>query len=269
MNDRVRGFRDVDSAPAEKIEMMRKSLEFMDSLPSFQQYKNAILKEIRPNRGYIVADLGCGLGFDVRRIAELVAPDGLAIGVDSSNVFLESARLMNKNANGIEFIRADIQRLPFENGYLHACKVDRTLQHIENPSSVIEEIFRTLRSGGTVACAEPDWDTYTIEHENAAMARRITQVGRERIRNPWIGRRLSDELRQAGFIDVKTQDMVLAASTFESSDKVFNIASAAAFLADAEASEEPLQWISDAKERDRAHPVSSYVTLVLNVARKP
>ena len=56
----ARGFRDVDAAAVSK---MARCLAYMDGLPEFQQYKTTILEMMNPQRGSLVADLGCGLGF--------------------------------------------------------------------------------------------------------------------------------------------------------------------------------------------------------------
>jgi ubiquinone/menaquinone biosynthesis C-methylase UbiE len=71
---------------------MARCLNFLDSLPSFREYKNLIVRTIDPQPGEIVADLGCGLGFDVLCLADFVGVEGRAIGVDSSLTLLESAR---------------------------------------------------------------------------------------------------------------------------------------------------------------------------------
>src|ERR1700677_4586736 len=126
----ARGFRDVDAAAVGK---MARCLAYMDGLPEFQQYKTTILEMMKPQHGSLVADLGCGLGFDVRRLSKLVGPEGRAFGVDASLTLIESARAASKGFPGIEFIQADIQKLPFASGSLHSCKADRTLQHVERP----------------------------------------------------------------------------------------------------------------------------------------
>jgi ubiquinone/menaquinone biosynthesis C-methylase UbiE len=124
------GFRDVDAATGAK---MAQCLIFLNSLPSVQEYKSQILRAIDPKPGDIVADLGCGLGFDVLRFAESVGPHGLAIGVDSSRTLLEFARAGSHNFLNVEFIQGDVHKLPFENGFISSCKVDRTLQHVAHP----------------------------------------------------------------------------------------------------------------------------------------
>jgi ubiquinone/menaquinone biosynthesis C-methylase UbiE len=261
-----RGFRDVDAAASEKIVQC---LRFMDSLPTFQTYKKLILEALHPKPGETVADLGCGLGFDVLRLAELLGPDGCAIGVDSSMTLLRSARSMSQDSGPATFLRANIQNLPLANDSLHSCTIDRVLQHVESPLPVLSEVFRATRPGGVVACAEPDWGTFTIDHNNRVMMQQILDFWTANLRNPWIGRQLSNYLREAGFVDIQLTGTLLVAPSFESSDKVFDIVQTAQRLAESTGSDEPLAWISELKDRDRARPVCSTVTLFLNVARKP
>jgi ubiquinone/menaquinone biosynthesis C-methylase UbiE len=265
----ARGFRDVDAAAVGK---MARCLAYMDGLPEFQQYKTTILEMMKPQPGSVTADLGCGLGFDVRRLAKLVGPEGLAIGVDASRTLIESARAASDGFSDIEFIQADIQNLPFASGFLHSCKVDRTLQHVERPDAALGEIFRTVRPGGRVVCAEPDWGTFAIEATSLGdaehpVARQVAQLWSQDIRNPRIGRDLKKLLKETGFVDLQVKETVLSTPAFESSDIVFDITQSASRLALSSGSEEPLTWL--AKLREGVNPVGCSVTLVINFARRP
>jgi ubiquinone/menaquinone biosynthesis C-methylase UbiE len=265
----ARGFRNVDAAAVDK---MARCLAYMDGLPEFQQYKTTILQMMKPQPGSLVADLGCGLGFDVRRLSELVGPEGLAIGVDASLTLIESARAASKNFPAVEFIQADIQKLPFASSSLHSFKVDRTLQHVERPQAVLSEIFRTMRPGGRVVCADPDWATFSIEASSFGntehpIARQVAQLWSEDIRNPRIGRDLSKLLIETGFVDLEVTETVLSTPAFESSDIVFDITQSALRLAASSGSDEPLVWL--AKLREGVSPVCCSVTLVINFARRP
>ena len=259
----ARGFRHVDATGVDKL---ARCLTYMDALPAFQQYKNTVLEMMNPPRGSVVADLGCGLGFDVRRLAARVGPEGRAIGVDASLALLASARSTSGGLLAVEFIQADIGHLPLANGSLHACKVDRTLQHVERPAGVLGEMFRTLCSGGLVVCAEPDWGTFAIDDAHP-IARQTAKVWREGFRNPRIGYELKDRLKDAGFIDVRVQEFILATPSFESSDIVFDITQSALQLAGSSGSNEPLTWL--ASLRDRHSPVCCSVTLSISCGKKP
>src|SRR5215212_3348199 len=50
------------------------------------------LRLFPPQPGQSVLDIGCGFGDTTQRIAELVGPDGHAVGVDASPRFIASAR---------------------------------------------------------------------------------------------------------------------------------------------------------------------------------
>jgi SAM-dependent methyltransferase len=251
---------------------MARCLAYMDGLPEFQQYKTTILEMMQPQPGYLVADLGCGLGFDVRRLSTLVGPRGRAIGVDASQTLIESARAASEGFPAVEFMQADIQKLPFAKGSLHAFKVDRTLQHVERPQAVLSEIFRTMRPGGRVVCADPDWATFAIEASSLGntehpIARQIAQLWSEDIRNPRIGRDLSKLLAETGFVDLEVTETVLSTPAFESSEIVFDITQSALRLAARSGSDEPLIWL--AKLREGVNPICCSVTLVINFARRP
>jgi ubiquinone/menaquinone biosynthesis C-methylase UbiE len=265
----ARGFRDVDTAAAGKL---ARCLAYMDGLPEFQQYKNTILEMMKPQPGSITADLGCGLGFDVRRLAKLVSSEGRTIGVDASLTLLESARAASEGFSAVEFIQADIQSLPFASGFLHSCKVDRTLQHVERPDAVLSEIFRTVRPGGRVVCAEPDWGTFAIEASSVGyaehpVARQVAQLWSQDIRNPRIGRDLRKLLEETGFVDLQVKETVLSTPAFESSEIVFDITQSALRLAASSGSDEPLAWLKEL--RGGLNPVCCSVTLVINFARRP
>jgi ubiquinone/menaquinone biosynthesis C-methylase UbiE len=261
-----RSFRDVDAAAVDKI---ARCLTFLDSLPQFQQYKAWVLEGMNLRRGSIAADLGCGLGFDVRRLSTLVGPEGRAIGVDSSLTLIESARSASDGFSAVEFIQADIQHLPFADGLLHSCKVDRTLQHVERPAAVVKEMFRTLYPGGSVVCAEPDWGTFVIDDANHAVVGQIAEFWLQDFRNPRIGRELRTHLEETGFADIRVQEVRLSTSSFASSDTVFDITQSASRLAAASGSGGPLDWLTELRERDRVKPVGCSVTLLIHFARRP
>jgi ubiquinone/menaquinone biosynthesis C-methylase UbiE len=260
----ARGFRDVDTAVVGKL---ARCLTYMDALPAFQQYKNAMLEMMNPQRGSITADLGCGLGFDVRRLAAMVGPEGCAIGVDASLALISSARSAGEGLPAVEFIQADIQHLPFASGSLDSCKVDRTLQHVERPAAVLDEMFRTLCSGGTVVCAEPDWGTFAINDGQHPIARQIAQGWSEGFRNPHTGRELKDHLKKTGFVELQVQEFVLSTPNFESSDTVFDITQSASQLAGSTGNDEASTWL--ASLRDRQSPLCCSVTLLINFGKKP
>ena len=143
---------------------------------------------------------------------------------------------------------------------------------MERPEAVLSEIFRTMRPGGRVVCADPDWGTFAIEASSLGdaehpVARQVAQLWSEDIRNPRIGRDLRKLLAETGFVDLEVKETVLSTPTFESSEIVFDITQSALRLAASSGSDEPLAWL--AKLREGVNPVCCSVTLVINFARRP
>jgi ubiquinone/menaquinone biosynthesis C-methylase UbiE len=260
------GFRDVDATGGEK---MAQCLRLLDSLPSFRKYKARILEALDPQLGDFIADLGCGLGLDVLRIAERVGSVGRAIGIDASLDLLASARGGSRGVRNAQFLQADIRALPLQNDALSTCKVDRTLQHVSDPVAVLKEAYRTLRPGGLLVCSEPDWGTLTIDDNERRVVQQITEFWAASFCNPWIGRQLLNHLRETGFVDARVEGALLVAPSFETSDRVFDLVQTANRLAKATGDESVLEWIARVRERDRSYPVWSSVTLFINFARKP
>jgi SAM-dependent methyltransferase len=142
---------------------------------------------------------------------------------------------------------------------------------VERPEAVLSEIFRTVRPGGRVVCAEPDWGTFAIEASSLGdqhpVAQQVAQLWSHDIRNHRIGRDLRKLLVETGFVDLEIKETVLSTPAFESSDIVFDITQSASRLAASSGSDEPLVWL--AKLREGVHPVCCSVTLVINFARRP
>ena len=120
-----------------------------------------------------------------------------------------------------------------------------------------------------VVCSEPDWGTFTIDHDNRKAIEEIAAFWSSSFRNPWIGRQLLNLLREAGFVDTEVKGTLLIAPSFEASDRVFDLEQTAVRLSQATGTREPLDWIASARERDRSLPVWSSVTLFISSARKP
>src|SRR4051794_40672729 len=74
---------------------------------------------VPPQPGQRVLDIGCGFGDTTQRIAELVGPEGEAVGVDAAERFIETARAETGDAGvaNARFLVADVQATPFEDRF--------------------------------------------------------------------------------------------------------------------------------------------------------
>ena len=210
------GFRDVDSTRSDKI---LRCLHAFQEIDAVRNYKASALEHLELEPGSAALDVACGLGDDV---AAMKARCARADGADRSLTLLAQARARHAGL-GCVFSLADAAHLPFADGRFDAVRVDRSLQHINNPGRVIREMSRVTRRGGIVLCAEPDWGTYLIGGPHSAVVERIQRDWIKTFRNPWIGRELSSMLAAAGVVDRRCEEFWLPTHGFAQSDILFEI----------------------------------------------
>ena len=99
-----------------------------------------------------IADIGCGGGYNVRRLLSL-APEGRVCGVDISIASVEKTRAVNKKDLGTrcEVYQADAQKLPFSDGSLDLATAFETVYFWKNIDKCFREVHRVLKPGGRFA----------------------------------------------------------------------------------------------------------------------
>jgi SAM-dependent methyltransferase len=242
----------------------------MNGLTSFQEYKRLISERLRLGPAQSLLDIGCGLGYDVIEAGRVVGAEGSAIGIDTSEALVAAARsAIPSSMAQVAFETADGEALPFIDCTVDAVRVDRTLQHVPNPSRVITEMYRVLRSGGRVACAEPDWGTFTITSEDREMERLVVNAWCDSFRHGWIGRNLKSEMEAVGFEDVHVTGHLLIAEGYASIDKLFDIAHTVANLRSQGKGETRLdEWLACLQDSGRQSRPIGTVTLFLATGTK-
>lgn len=167
--------------------------------PTGRSYKAFAKSLLRIEPGAVVVDLGCGAGLDLPRYAQAVGPTGEVIGIDHDQLLLDHALQHTAHLPVVSIANADIHRLPLAAGSVDRIHVDRVLQHVESPATVLSEAARTLHPDGLIVCVEPDWATLVIDHLDVAFSDAYTQhVVAQVIRNATIGRALPRMLGEAG-----------------------------------------------------------------------
>ncbi len=122
---------------------------FVDALT---QVTEEVFEQFAPPRGGRCIDIGCGFGETTRRLAELVGPEGLALGVDSSPRFIEDARREATEAgvHNVAFETTDAQTAEWEPVYDYAFSRMGT-QFFAAPVQAMRAIRGALRPGGRLA----------------------------------------------------------------------------------------------------------------------
>ncbi|MBR2742600.1 MAG: class I SAM-dependent methyltransferase [Clostridia bacterium] len=107
-----------------------------------------------------IVDIGCGGGFNVKRLLSNIA-EGHVYGVDVSAVSVEKTRAVNKKALGTrcEVYQADAQKLPFDDGVLDLATAFETVYFWKNIGGCFREVRRVLKPGGQFAVINDSGDT--------------------------------------------------------------------------------------------------------------
>ncbi|MEW6532745.1 MAG: methyltransferase domain-containing protein [Thermodesulfobacteriota bacterium] len=262
------GFRDVDANS--NFGKLEACLRFMEGLPSFKAYKKISIEKLRLKRGDTAVDLGCGLGFDVEKLANVVCPGGSSIGIDNSEKLLNAARTAFGHREGVLFAQGDIHDLDIPANTVDGIRVDRTLQHVQDPQKAISEMVRVLKPGGWLVCAEPDWSTFVIDAGNNEVPDAIVRTWKSSCRNPWIGRQLLKRVRAEGLENTWADGRILLTDGLKAADTVFDIYATAekVKVKDKEISQVLDTWIKELQESEERQGVVACVAIFLAGGQK-
>jgi SAM-dependent methyltransferase len=109
--------------------------------------------------GRRVLDAACGEGYGTAILAGAGASG--ALGVDIDQPTLDHAR----EKYGLEFQRADVTELPFEDGSFELVVSFETLEHVPDPAKAIAEFRRVLADDGLLIASTPNSDRYLVDNE--------------------------------------------------------------------------------------------------------
>jgi ubiquinone/menaquinone biosynthesis C-methylase UbiE len=231
----ARGFRDVDAQP--RREDFGAYLErFALTMAAEKSASHALLE---PERGQRLLDVGCGRGDDVRALAPRVGPDGSVVGIDISETLIGEARQRGTDPC-VRFHQADAHAMPFADASFDAARVERALQHVEDPARVLAEMARVVRPGGIIVASEPDWGTLAVDAADRDTTRELARLLCDRhIRNGWIGRQLPGHFARLGLVAIEVVPVTLAIRSFSLAADLLQ------FRGNAES-----DWLQELQDRD-------------------
>jgi len=122
-------------------------------LASMFSAHEALLKELKPQKGMTVLDIGSGNGETVLTIAEKVGSTGKAVGVDFSpeGIALAKEKAKERKLEKIaEFHQANALELPFPDNSFDAVISECVVCLIQDKQKALNEKVRVLKPGGRV-----------------------------------------------------------------------------------------------------------------------
>jgi ubiquinone/menaquinone biosynthesis C-methylase UbiE len=125
-------------------------LEVIERERDYWQRPSAILETLNITAGNVVVDLGSGSGYFSLKLSSIVGRRGQVLAVDIRRMplfFLWVRALMHGMYN-IKVIPGDVDHPHLPAGAADAVLVANTYHEFTNPKSILEDLFRSLRSGG-------------------------------------------------------------------------------------------------------------------------
>jgi SAM-dependent methyltransferase len=106
--------------------------------------------------GQVVLDLGCGAGTDLLIAAQMVGPEGRAIGVDMTPAMLERVResAREMGLDNVEVHQSLIESLPLPDASVDVVISNGVIDLVPDKDAVFAEIDRVLRPGGRLQVAD-------------------------------------------------------------------------------------------------------------------
>lgn len=179
-------------------------LDGADESPLIQQVKRRMLDICPVGAGDQVLDVGCGLGHEVRRLAQQVGPQGRVVGIDVNPAMITEARRRGAGLTlPLSFEVGDAHQVGFPDSSFDLCRTERVLRYADRPEAVIGEMMRLTRPGGSVLAFDFDSDQTVIDAPDSVLVRRIAEVLDAAVPHPWVGRQLFGLFQRAGLRDVR------------------------------------------------------------------
>ena len=113
-----------------------------------KQFGDEAMRLHRPPAGARVLDIGCGFGDTTQQLAELVGPDGFAVGVDAAPRFIAAAReeAAEAGVTNLRFEVMDVEAGGFEERYEYAFSRMGTM-FFNNPVAALRNVRSALAPG--------------------------------------------------------------------------------------------------------------------------
>ena len=156
--------------------------------------------------GSAVLEVGCGTGAQTCTLARN-SPEARFVSFDRSPVSLAQARRRAERAgvSNVEFLEADLFRLPFERHSFDHVFVCFVLEHLSAPLDALVLLRKLIRPGGTITVFEGDHGSAYFHPDSAVAHQAIdcqVELQRRGGGNACIGREVYPLLKRAGYSDV-------------------------------------------------------------------
>ncbi len=207
-------FRDVEKWNADQARYWTAALNQRAAAPHQVFLRKLLLEQSGIRSGDSVLELGCGTGRLLAELASAVGKTGHALGLEPQPEFVKEAEnyiLKQGLSANTWVILGSAGKIPLPDASIDICIAQTVLIHIpvaELPK-VFTEIKRILKPGGRFISLDQDGDTWTIDHPQREITRKVIRFNSDyRYADGWTGRYLHRYFRENGFSGIRVQSCV-------------------------------------------------------------
>jgi ubiquinone/menaquinone biosynthesis C-methylase UbiE len=247
-------------------------LDAVSAQDAVQRYKRRTYALLDARPGARILDVGCGIGDDVRAMAELVGSTGQVVGVDVREEMIAEARGRSVGLDlPVEFLVGSLYQLDFADDAFDGCRADRVYQHLDRPQDALAEMTRVTRSGGRIVVFDVDWETLAIDMPDRIVTRKILNWGCDMHGSGWVGRSLLRLFRTAGLQDIVVEPITAILTDFATADSLFGFRedADAAQAAGVITADEGQAWLNSLEQARREGWFFCALTCFTACGRKP
>lgn len=178
--------------------------------------REQMIRDLSLKKGCLVVDAGCGPGLWTPLLVKAIGPQGRVLGVDVSPEALVTAQRRSTGTwyrHQVQYKLAELEHLPLEYGQADVIFSANVSQYLADPVSTFAAMGPYLTEGGRLVIKDIDFGTMRFSNIDLELQARVLQARerweRERsyhgyaFEDSWVGSKLAEYLREAGYKDVQ------------------------------------------------------------------
>jgi len=171
-----------------------------------------------------ILDAGCGSGVAFKHLSEVFALESI-YACDRSELRLAQAKssLPRHLESKVNFSNQDLNELDLTPDSLDAVISRYVYEYLEDPYKVSSEFYKVLKPGGVCYLVDFDGIVFNLYSSNIKLNEYLLKFKNELKEDYFVGRRLPDTLKKAGFKNIKWTAQVFSFQGESLEEEIWNM----------------------------------------------
>jgi ubiquinone/menaquinone biosynthesis C-methylase UbiE len=264
-------FGTLNELPPQPVDGLAQVLEAMGTQKAFRDARVDLLRELHLPRGGRLLELGCGTGVSLQDIKSVYGQPNL-VGIDFTARFIEHARERARKLgySGATYIQGDARDTKMKDNEFDSTFCDKLLLHIGPAETVVQEMARVTKRGGTVGAIE--WyPNFLLSTSKPDTWRKFNDIFAKAVYNYTVAANLERYFHTAGITDVRSKTYLATTGSLDSEPfwRAFLIHQIPMFVHAGLISEEDgNQFVSDVEELNKKGEFNASFIVRTAIGRK-